>query len=129
MLCYSRNFNNEIISSGVNEYSVYRYIQGNSDLYGLEFAFDVHPLTPLHLGNNLSIKRATNLQTKDPLPFIPPTRIQNNIRYNFSKSKKGYLKEMFVKFGLDNYMKQDRYDTFETETNGYTLVNAGMVEI
>ncbi len=123
---YYRNFNGENILTGGNQYPVYRYIQGNAELYGLEFAFDVHPFDPLHLENNVSLVRATNLQTHVPLPFIPAARIQNNIRYNFGNSKKGFLKETFVKIGFDNYLKQDRYDSFETATGAYTLLNAGV---
>lgn len=123
---YYRNINNEIKNIDGEEFPVYRYVQGDAELKGFEASVDIHPLDAIHFENSISYLQATNKQTNVPLPFIPATRIQNDLRYNFKNKKSSKLKETFIKVGLDNYLKQNNFDVFETQTQGYTLLNASI---
>jgi iron complex outermembrane recepter protein len=67
--------------------------------------------------------KAENLATKMPLPFIPAASLNNELR--FEPAIKG-LNDTFIKIGLMNVFKQSRFDAFETQTNGYTLIDAGI---
>ncbi len=105
-------------------YDVYRYGQVNANLYGLEGSLNFHPAEFVHLDNTFSYTHAQNLSFNKPLPLTPAGVIHNTLR--FEPKVKG-LSGFYVSAGLDNYFKQYRIDaTFETPTNAYTLINAGI---
>jgi iron complex outermembrane recepter protein len=121
---YYRHFSDSI--SIDNELlPVYRYVQGNSVLKGFEFSFDVHPVSNLHFENSISYVDAENFDISRPLPFIPPIRITDELRYTFKTKKESHIQEPYIKLTMVNALKQDRIDIFETATDGYTLFNAG----
>ena len=60
--------------------------------------------------------RASNRETGNPLPRIAPLRLGVGLDYNFGQF--GSRLDVLHGFG------QNRTDTFETKTDGYTLVNA-----
>jgi len=107
----------------IDDMQVYRSIQRNALLRGLEASLTLHPVEFLHFENSFSYTRATNKATDQPLPFIPAAALRNEIR--FEPSIKGTQKT-YLSVGLDNFFKQNRVDEFETTTGAYTLFNAAV---
>ncbi len=106
------------------EYDVYRYGQVNANLYGFEGSLTLHPVKFIHLENTFGYTRAQNNTFDRPLAFIPAGTLKNTVR--FEPQIRG-LKEPYIYVGVDNFFRQGRYDaTFETPTDGYTLLNAGV---
>ncbi|WEK19151.1 MAG: TonB-dependent receptor [Candidatus Pedobacter colombiensis] len=125
---YPGNFNNETIAlhnenGSIETLPVYRYVQTNADLLGGEASVDFHLVKSLHFENSFSYTKGVNRATDQPLPFIPAATINNELR--FEPTIKG-LADSYIKVGLTNAFKQNRFDSFETETNGYTLLDAGI---
>lgn len=125
---YPGNFNKETKDvtndNGVVEtLPVYRFVQTKADLIGGEASVDFHLIKSLHFENSFAYVRGTNRADDSPLPFIPAATINNEIR--FEPTIKG-LSGSFVKVAVSNVLKQARFDSFETETNGYTLLDAGI---
>ncbi|MCY1506940.1 putative TonB-dependent receptor [compost metagenome] len=119
---YLGNFNNETILAP-ELLPVYRFVQTNADLVGGEASVDFHFIEALHFENTFAYVKGTNRANNSALPFIPAASISNELR--FEPKIKG-LKDNFIKFGLTNVFKQSRFDDFETETAGYTLIDAGI---
>jgi iron complex outermembrane receptor protein len=125
---YLSNLNNEIIDYADEEGStevlpVYRFLQTDANLIGGEAAIDLHLVKALHFENTFAYVKGTNNATNSPLPFIPAASLNNELR--FEPNING-LDDSFIKVGLTNVFKQDRIDIFETETDGYTLLDAGI---
>jgi len=125
---YPGNFGNETIPYLEDDGSttilpVYRFVQTDADLIGGEASVDFHLVKALHFENTFAYVKGTNKATNAPLPFIPAASLNNEIR--FEPSIKG-LNNSFIKVGLTNVFKQDRFDNFETQTDGYTLLDAGI---
>lgn len=124
---YPANFNNEVTPfTGENGLTtilpVYRFVQTNANLIGAEASIDLHLIKSLHFENTFGYVKGTNLATNTPLPFIPAASITNELR--FEPTIKG-LSDSFIKVGLTNVFKQNRFDIFETSTKGYSLLDAG----
>lgn len=119
---YLGNFNNETILAP-ELLPVYRFVQTNADLIGGEASVDFHFIEALHFENTFAYVKGTNRANDSALPFIPAASISNELR--FEPEIKG-LKDSFVKLGFTNVFKQSRFDSFETETAGYTLIDAGI---
>lgn len=125
---YPGNFNNEttpfIDEEGLSTIlPVYRYVQTNADLIGGEASVDFHLVKAIHFENTFSYVKGTNRANDMALPFIPAASLNNELR--FEPNLKG-LNDSFFKIGLTNVFKQDRFDSFETQTDGYTLLDAGV---
>ncbi|MCC8410904.1 TonB-dependent receptor [Mucilaginibacter sp. UR6-1] len=106
------------------QYDVYRYGQVNANLYGFEGSLTLHPVSFIHLENTFGYTHAQNNTLDRPLAFIPAGSLRNTLR--FEPNIKG-LKQSYIYVGIDNFFKQGRFDdTFETGTDGYTLLNAGL---
>lgn len=105
-------------------YDVYRYGQVNANLYGFEGNLTLHPVSFIHFENTFGYTHAQNTTLDRPLAFIPAGTLKNTLR--FEPAIKG-LKQSYIYVGIDNFFKQGRFDnTFETGTDGYTLLNAGI---
>ncbi len=102
---------------------VYRYLQTDANLVGGEASIDFHLVKALHFENTFAYVKGTNKASNSPLPFIPAASLNNEIV--FEPNIKG-LNDSFLKVGLTNVFKQNRIDAFETETDGYTLLDAGI---
>ncbi|MGI8892388.1 MAG: TonB-dependent receptor [Bacteroidia bacterium] len=123
---YPAQFNNETIELGDVTFPLYRYVQGNALLSGFEFSLDAHLLHHLHFENAVSFVYGHNRLLDSPLPFMPPMSVHNELRYDFHFLETKTIKEPYVKFSVDNHLPQKRVDNFETETAGYSLINAGV---
>jgi len=114
----------------------YKFQQGKVNLYGGELSIDIHPIKPLHFENSISVVYGVNKDIDPKLksdsnkyvPFIPPLHGVSELKYDFD-IKSAHMVDGFVKIQLAYYAKQDRVyltDNTETETPGYSLVNAGV---
>ena len=125
---YPGNFSNEKIDleneeGQVETLPVYRFVQTKADLIGGEASVDFHLVKSLHFENSFAYVKGINKADDSPLPFIPAASLNNELR--FEPAIKG-LDGAYVKVGLTNVFKQSRFDSFETQTNGYTLLDAGI---
>lgn len=120
---FSSQLNNETILVDTETLPVYRFIQANANLSGLEASFTFHPAELLHFENSFSYTRGINRATDNPLPFIPAAMLRNELR--LEPDFKG-LKATYFSIALDNAFRQKRVDSFETTTAGYGLVNLGL---
>lgn len=125
---YPGNFNNETTpfkeeDGSITTLPVYRFVQTDADLIGGEASVDFHLIKSLHFENTFAYVKGTNRANNLPLPFIPAASLINELRFEPTIKT---LKDSFIKVGLTNVFKQDRFDSFETETNGYTLIDAGI---
>ncbi|NOQ71519.1 MAG: TonB-dependent receptor [Crocinitomix sp.] len=104
---------------------VFEYLQTDAYLYGGEVGFHYHPhkIHWLHLESNLSTVIAED-KAGNSLPLIPQTKISSTARANFTGDGKLQLKNIFVQHIYK--FQQDRIGLFETATNDYHLINAGL---
>mgnify|MGYP000642755708 CR=1 FL=1 len=112
---------NEIIENA----QVFRYLQNNATLYGGEFGIHLHPhpLDWLHINSNFETVTG-KLDNDTYLPLIPANSIHTKIAFTISKaSKSKHQTEAFV--SLKNVFKQQNTSGFETNSDGYDLVNIG----
>ena len=112
----------ETTSSGMK---IYRFSQTNSKLYGGEAGIHFHPASMPWLHVEGSYSQVTGKQDNgDHLPFIPAHKFRYEIRAE--KEKMGFLHHPAMWLSALSALKQDQPSPFETETNGYTLVNTGI---
>ena len=122
---YYNRFSNFIFQAATGEVEddlpVYRYRQGKADYYGFEVEADAE------LGNALGIHWDADLladyvhaKVKDfgPAPQIPPLRLLGGVSANGGPVE-GRLE-------VEHAFRQNRNAVLETETDGYTLVNASV---
>ncbi len=113
--------------------AAFKFDQRNATLSGIEATVDIHPhpLDWLHIENTFSFttgKFKEAIESSKYLPFIPATRLINEVRCNFNSLTKS-IANFYVKLELDNTFAQNNifaaYHT-ETATLGYSLLNAGL---
>jgi iron complex outermembrane receptor protein len=122
-----------LIIDGSETFFAFRFNQDNAKLYGAEFNLDIHPhpLDWLHIENTFSYVRGMLNVEQDGsknLPFIPATKLINELKVNFAKKGKSF-KNGFARVQLDNTFKQSKPFTgfnTETATPGYSLLNAAI---
>ncbi|MEN3324547.1 TonB-dependent receptor [Mariniflexile soesokkakense] len=110
--------------SEIDNKPVFLYLQNDANLYGGEVGLHIHPhpLDWLHIESSFETvtgKQANN----DYLPLIPANSLTNILRVEFDKPwlNKGYS---FIK--LTTTFNQNNISAFETSTNGYNLLSAGL---
>ena len=102
----------------------YDYVQNDAKLYGGEAGLHIHPhpLDWLHFES--SFETVTGKKNNNTyLPLIPANSINNTLRAEFETKwlSKGYA---FTKYS--STFKQNKPGDFETNTNGYNLLSAGL---
>ena len=112
----------ETTSSGMG---IYRFEQTNSKLYGGEAGVHFHPksIPWLHVQGNYSMVTGKQ-ENGNYLPFIPAQKFRYEIRAE--KETLAFLKHPNIWLSALTALKQDKPSPYETETYGYTLVNAGI---
>jgi iron complex outermembrane receptor protein len=108
----------------IDDNPVYVYLQDNAKLYGGEFGlhFHPHPLDWFHIES--SFETVTGAQDNgDYLPLIPANSINNTLRAEFETKS---IKKAYVFVKLKSTFEQNNISTFETNTNGYNLLSAGI---
>ena len=121
---YNRQIGNEIIVVDIKTLPVYRFVQDNANLSGIEASLTLHPAELIHFENSLSYTRGVNRATDKALPFIPAAVLRNEIR--LEPKFKGGLKSTYFSIAFDNVFKQSRVDNFEIPTGAYSLVNLAL---
>lgn len=110
----------------------YKFVQGNSVLYGGEVTLDIHPhpLDWLHFQSSFSYVRGIQPNQPDSsknLPQIPAPRFQTELRGDFDKWGKR-LKNVYAFVGWEFVFAQNNVYLFEgteTPTQAYNLLSAG----
>ena len=120
---FSSQIKNETIIVNSEVLPLYRFVQENANLSGLEASLTLHPAELIHFENSFSFTKGVNRATDSPLPFIPAAVLRNEFR--LEPDVKG-LKSTYISVALDNVFKQNRVDDFETTSSGYSLVNLGL---
>ncbi|MBC7912983.1 MAG: TonB-dependent receptor [Pyrinomonadaceae bacterium] len=121
---YSRRLNNETINVDTETFALYRYVQDDANLYGLEAGLTFHPSSFMHIENSFSITQGKNTQTKNNLPFIPAPALRNEVKFEPELKTSG-IKHPYISIGMDNIFPQNRIDKeFEILSRGYTLIDA-----
>ncbi len=105
---------------------VYNYIQQDAYLYGGEigFHFHPHPLDWLHVQSSFE-SVIGQLDNDDYLPLIPANKLSNTIRLEFNNSQK-WIKHSYAFITLNTIFDQNKVAAFETSSEGYNLLNAGL---
>ena len=110
--------------SFVNDDPVFLYLQDDAYLYGGEFGFHLHPhpIDWLHFESSFEMVTG-KLDDDSYLPLIPANTLTNMVRIEFEKNwiQDGYA---FVK--LLTAFDQNNVGDFETATDGYSLLSAGL---
>ncbi len=103
--------------------TIYQYAQTNSKIYGSELVVNILPLKWLHLKTTYAYLLGKQ-DDGNYLPFIP----QNKLRFeiNIQKREISFLKNPFFRIGGLYAAKQNNPAMFETETDSYFLLNAGI---
>ena len=126
---FYNHINNYIYSapSGIiiAQNDVFDYVQNDAKLYGGEFGihFHPHPIDWLHFESSFETVTGQK-QNGDYLPLIPANKWDNSIRAEFNVKK--WLKEGFATVNISNTFNQNKIGGFETNSNGYVLVNLGI---
>ena len=108
----------------IDDDPVYQYVQDDSNLYGGEIGFHLHPhpLDWLHLESSFETVTGKLAHSNVYLPLIPANKLSNTFRVEFD-GKQVSNKYAFVT--LQNVFNKNNVGDFETRTGGYSLVNLG----
>lgn len=129
---FYNHINNYIYTSPtgeiINDNAVFDYIQNNAKLYGGEIGlhFHPHPLDWLHFETSFETvtgEKQSRSVGRDYLPLIPANNWNNTIRTEFKI--KNWLEDGFATLNVSSTFNQKNVSGFETESNGYNLVNLG----
>jgi iron complex outermembrane receptor protein len=116
----------ERVDSAINNFDVYQYNQANyAILYGVDFGFHYHPHFAhwIHLESSFSNIFAEN-ENKTPLPLIPQSRINTQLKFEFEMKKKFKIENLVVQHIY--YFKQNRTGVSETSSPSYHILNFGV---
>ncbi|MGZ9735011.1 TonB-dependent receptor [Flavobacterium sp. GNP002] len=129
---FYNHINNYIYTSPtgevIDENAVFDYVQDNAKLYGGEIGlhFHPHPLDWLHFETSFETvtgEKESRSVGRDYLPLIPANNWNNTIRTEFKI--KNWLEDGFATLNVSSTFNQKNVSGFETESNGYNLVNLG----
>ena len=129
---FYNHINNYIYTSPtgevIDENAVFDYVQDNAKLYGGEIGlhFHPHPLDWLHFETSFETvtgEKQSRSVGRDYLPLIPANNWNNTIRTEFEI--KNWLEDGFATLNVSSTFNQKNVSGFETESNGYNLVNLG----
>ncbi len=116
-------------------FEIFQTTQGDARLLGFEASLEYHPVAVIHLQGSADYTHGQNTATKNPLPQIPPFRVQYQIRFE-GKSRGSFI-DPYLMAGGETNARQSRQDpaealfyasAFDGEgyvSRGYTLAQAG----
>lgn len=121
------------LDSITNGHQTFIFSQGNAELLGGEFSFDIHPhpFDWLHFENTFSFVQGTLKKQTDStkyLPMIPAPKLVSELRVDLKTICK-YFKNNYFKIQLENHFEQTKiYSAYNTETKtpAYNLLNIGL---
>jgi len=142
------SINNSLNAAGLGAAPVYKYSQGQAQLYGGEISFYVHPsaISWVQLNSTFSYVTGGLQHVPDStkyLPFVPPARITADLKFPVNllgrTIKNAYLKagvlscfeqediyrQYAIYNGLNTALTPHEYEASKEATKGYTLVNIG----
>src|SRR5690606_22648169 len=104
---------------------VYQYTQNDSKLYGAEIGLHLHPhpIDWLHFESTFETVIRKLSDTDQYIPLIPANTLTNPLRVEREGKK---LKNSYAFLTLKNTFNQNKVGNFETPTQAYTLLNAGI---
>ena len=125
---FYNNFKNYIYveptADYIDGYQVYIYSQASSArTYGGEIYLHYHP----HFAHRLHVEQDFSYvigedNNNNPLPLIPQTRINSNLKYEFVETgKKLQLKTLLIQ--RTQFLDKDDVATFETSSDNYAIYN------
>lgn len=102
---------------------IHKYSQSNAELYGGELSIDILPVNWLNLKTSYAYLVGKQ-KDGNYLPFIP----QNKLRFEMiiQKQQLAFLRNNFFKMGGLYAAKQNHSAMFETESDSYFLLHAGI---
>ncbi len=127
------NASDSLVAVDGNFLTAFKFDQQKAFLAGVEATVDVHPhpLDWLHILNTFSLVRGQfrqPIQGNKFIPFVPASKVSTEFKGSFNKLTNG-VRNFYLKFEIDNTFKKKNvftvYNT-ETQTPGYTLLNAGV---
>ena len=109
----------------MNEDPVFEYQQNDAELYGGEAGIHIHPhpLDWLHFESNFEMVIGKQ-ENGEYLPLIPAQSVLNTFWVELPEND--IFKEGYASLSLKSVFEQNRTGFFETETAGYSLLNAGI---
>ena len=108
----------------IDEDPVFIYDQENANLYGGEFGlhFHPHPIHWLHIESSFETVTG-KLDLDEYLPLIPANSLTNTIRVEFNSDA---IQNSYAFIKLRSTFAQDNVNTFETTSDAYNLLSAGI---
>ncbi|MDV7188225.1 TonB-dependent receptor [Lutibacter sp. TH_r2] len=103
--------------------TVYQYSQTDSKLYGGEFIVNYTPIEWLNINTTYSYLIGKE-DSGNYLPYIPQNKVRFDVK--LQKEKIGKLYNSYFKIGGLLAEDQNNPSIYETETDGYFLLNAGI---
>jgi iron complex outermembrane receptor protein len=102
---------------------IYRYVQDDASIYGLEGIVEILPFRWLIIKASYNYTRGKQSQG-DNLPFIPHNRLRSEFRY----VPGGILNkgQVYLKFGSELAFQQNHPAPLETISEAYHLLHAGI---
>ncbi|MFA7362013.1 MAG: TonB-dependent receptor [Candidatus Kapaibacterium sp.] len=122
--------NNFIYPSPTNEIDpesgllIYDIKQDRSEFRGVEYSIQYQPFDYLLLSLNGDYLYTNNNSTNTAVPFTPP--MKNIFEIKFQKSVIGFMYNPYIKSGVKIVNGQKNVYPYETTTEGYTLIYAGI---
>lgn len=124
---FHNRIRNYIYSSSTTDtidgYRVYKHIQDDAMLRGAEIGLDwhPHPWHWLHLKTSIAYVEATNLETKNPLPMIPP--LKWNAELSVEPEEWLGLKDFYFSLESEYAFGQDKVAETENTSEAYHLLH------
>ncbi|AWI25148.1 TonB-dependent receptor [Flavobacterium pallidum] len=108
----------------IDGYDVFRYVQDDAALYGGEIGLHIHPhpLDWLHYETSFEMVNGKR-KDGDYLPLIPANNWNNTLRGEFNLKN---FADGYASLNVSHTFNQSHVGTFETESDGYTLVNLAL---
>ncbi|MEO6590958.1 MAG: TonB-dependent receptor [Gemmatimonadaceae bacterium] len=99
---------------------VFRHLQADAVLTGAEGSIQVAATPKVLLKGRYDFVRGTNRDSDTPLPLVPPQRVAAGAEYHFTSDWAGNAS---IGGEVEQTMKQDRPNSEDFVTGGYTLIN------
>ncbi|MEO5616467.1 MAG: TonB-dependent receptor [Candidatus Eisenbacteria bacterium] len=103
-------------------FEIFETVQGRARLAGFEVSAEAHPEQRIHISASSDFVRGDNVDTDQPLPWIPPLRALYGVRYELDPI--GPTKDAYVGVRGESIAQQKRLDAFDSGVPAYSLVHA-----
>ena len=143
------SINNSLNAAGFGQAPVYKYTQNSAQLFGGEGTLRLRPkfLSRWELNSGISYVFGQIIHQPDSskfLPFVPPTKLTNELRYNFKPigniikgfyiklasltafEQKNIYQQYAVYTGINSKNTPQQYAASKSASQGYTLISLGI---